>query len=233
MLLGADPVFFSLAAWFRFVDPHKQSYAVSYVQAWRDFVDRQSEAPMLPGSSTSAASPSTTKPSLVDALKSRPLRALAAAFGALLLLSLLSAAAGGPGQSHLQSAMKLGTYWDAKAESYNDALDNAPAGKFGIEPQWTKDASNGFLYPPDIQPAHLNRYRRANATFVSLVRNNEREWRSRLTPHSTLTGRGADFFAALPGTSRSQQHKRQYGAGGWRMRSCYTQDSPHAHPKSI
>ena len=36
-------------------------------------------------------------------------------------------------------------------------------------------SQDGLLYPPDLQPAKLNKYKRASATFVSLVRNSELE----------------------------------------------------------
>ncbi|CAH7689480.1 putative KRE2-alpha-1,2-mannosyltransferase [Phakopsora pachyrhizi] len=43
----------------------------------------------------------------------------------------------------------------------------------GLEPNYTFDKSSNLYYPPDINPMSLNGYRRANATFVSLVRNEE------------------------------------------------------------
>lgn len=151
--------------------------AIQFSQAWRDFLNKQSETPILPGSTTSATPGSSGSahpyhtPTLLDALKSRPLRAVAAICGALVALSLLSAAAGGPGNAHLRSAIGgygATPYWEDKS------LSGLQQGSGGTQPYYVKDPSNGFLYPPDIQPAHLNPYQRANATFVSLVRNNER-----------------------------------------------------------
>ncbi|GAA5900211.1 glycosyltransferase family 15 protein [Sporobolomyces salmoneus] len=44
-----------------------------------------------------------------------------------------------------------------------------------IEPEFVKDEKTGYLMPPDVYPAALNPYKRGNAAFVALVRNNERE----------------------------------------------------------
>lgn len=40
-------------------------------------------------------------------------------------------------------------------------------------PEYTVDESTGLSYPPDIYPAALNIYQRANAAMVALVRNSE------------------------------------------------------------
>lgn len=141
-------------------------------KAWRDFINKQQEAPILPRASASAP---TSLPSFTDALKSRPLRVLASIAGLLLALSIVSAAAGGPGQDHFKSAIRY-SGWDRSSStslSYG-ALDPDPVhAGFQKQPKFTKDPTNGYLYPPDLQPAHLNPYRRASATFVSLVRNSE------------------------------------------------------------
>ncbi|KAH8921868.1 glycosyltransferase family 15 protein [Atractiella rhizophila] len=44
-----------------------------------------------------------------------------------------------------------------------------------LDPEYMRDSSTGLLLPPDINPARLNSYARANATIVSLVRNRELE----------------------------------------------------------
>lgn len=43
-----------------------------------------------------------------------------------------------------------------------------------LEPDWVLDPKTGLKYPPDVNPLKMNAYRRANATFVSLVRNSEK-----------------------------------------------------------
>lgn len=42
-----------------------------------------------------------------------------------------------------------------------------------VAPQFVLDERTGLKYPPEVYPAALNIYKRANAGIVSLVRNGE------------------------------------------------------------
>ena len=44
-----------------------------------------------------------------------------------------------------------------------------------LQPVVYEQARNGLYYPPEVYPAAMNPYVRANAAFVSLVRNSEQE----------------------------------------------------------
>jgi alpha 1,2-mannosyltransferase len=123
-------------------------------------------------------------PDWSQTLKSRPLRALTVVGASLVALFFFFAAIGGPGHVSLKNAIGytgvdkgnaadwLPT-WSQSSRSggSRDAADELDMGL--REPHFTKDAETGLEYPPDIRPANLNPYKRAKATFVSLVRNNE------------------------------------------------------------
>ncbi|KAI8450174.1 family 15 glycosyltransferase [Phakopsora pachyrhizi] len=46
-------------------------------------------------------------------------------------------------------------------------------GEDGLEPSFRVDKKTGLRYPPDVYPARMNPFRRENATFVALVKNDE------------------------------------------------------------
>lgn len=145
--------------------------------AWQDFLASQQNA-------TTGSSASYTRiPSPLQALKARPLRALLLAAGSIFTVSFVLAAFGGPGHETLTRTLAASKGYTSAAGDWiptwghgtTYARDSTIPGSNGqlLEPVYTKDPSSGLEYPPDIQPAKLNKYKRAKATFVSLVRNNE------------------------------------------------------------
>lgn len=149
-------------------------------QAWQDFIKNN------------ANTTDSRLPNYAEALKSRPLRAVGLILGSVLSVSFVLAAFGGPGNTTLRSALSTsGQYtsddwsppWDtSRSRKYQkqEALvseepEESEQNKKLLEPYFTYDAETGLEFPPDIQPAHLNKYKRANATFVALVRNEELE----------------------------------------------------------
>lgn len=58
----------------------------------------------------------------------------------------------------------MGARRDSRERPRNDEL---------VEPTFVLDETTGLSYPPDVYPAALNIYKRANAVIVSLVRNSE------------------------------------------------------------
>ncbi|GAA5999320.1 hypothetical protein JCM5350_007446 [Sporobolomyces pararoseus] len=68
----------------------------------------------------------------------------------------------GWGSSNIDGKARIGS----NGKNWNEGL---------LEPEFVKDPHSGYLMPPDVYPAALNPYKRANAAFVALVRNNERE----------------------------------------------------------
>lgn len=180
---------------------------------WKDFLASQN----LSGGGASSSSPAipysavgqsdfTSTPSPLAALKARPIRTLLAGVGVLAVLTLLLAAAGGPGSKTIRKAWPdksgQGKGWStdtsqapwrapgwrsgegagAGGGSVNSALGRwdthgVDRGVFGgspAEPDWETDPRTGLVHPPDVNPLKMNGYRRANATFVSLVRNSEK-----------------------------------------------------------
>ena len=147
--------------------------------AWPDFLASQQNA--TAGSSGSGIY--TRIPSPPQALKARPLRALLLAAGGIFTVTFVFAAFGGPGHETLTRTLAASKGYTSDAgnwlPSWGDgttyARDSTIPGSNGqlLEPVYTKDAKSGLEYPPDIQPAKLNQYKRAKATYVSLVRNSE------------------------------------------------------------
>jgi len=142
--------------------------SASSMGAWQDFLAQQN--------TSSNSGIYTQIPSPLQALKARPLRALVIAGGSILTLSVVFAAFGGPGHDSLHSAYSASkghaSNWIPSWSSSTTYSRDQSYGQL-LEPVYTKDPSTGLEYPPDIQPAKLNRYKRAKATYVSLVRNNE------------------------------------------------------------
>jgi alpha 1,2-mannosyltransferase len=150
---------------------------ISVSQAWADFRNRDVQ---LPGSLDRLRAPD-----LAQTLKSRPLRAIALVATCLLTIFLFFAAIGGPGHVSLKNAIGytgvtsgnakdwLPTWSEASRFKHSPLVDSEEDEKGLKDPYFTKDAETGLEYPPDIRPASLNKYKRAKATFVSLVRNGE------------------------------------------------------------
>ncbi|GAA5969993.1 hypothetical protein JCM11641_000222 [Rhodosporidiobolus odoratus] len=157
-----------------------------------------------PSSSTRSTSPPTSNPLLqkvrnslppntVDALSSpRVLRALAYSAAALVVLALLSLSSSAFSSSLPSSAADTRGKWGAYASWVSDwrtSKGETAGGGTGergdwrdlpeneglLDPPLVKDPRSGLLMPPDVYPAALNPFKRANAALVALVRNNERE----------------------------------------------------------
>ncbi|GAA5888928.1 hypothetical protein JCM5296_002741 [Sporobolomyces johnsonii] len=137
-------------------------------------------ASFLPSSLSSPPSPS-----FFDNLKPRTLRLIAwtgAASVILLLVVSLNSSSRAESLTASPRGGRLGQYtWLAgwskgKGEKAEGASwRELPENEGLIEPEFTRDERTGYLMPPDVYPAALNPYKRANAAFVALVRNNERE----------------------------------------------------------
>ena len=125
-------------------------------------------------------------PSPIEAFRARPLRSLVVLLGGAFALSLVSAAFGGAGHDRLHATASWGgsalsdaarQWTPAWVRTHNRVKGSATFGGARedalIDPVFSRDPSDGLLYPPDVNPSRMNPYKRASATFVSLVRNNE------------------------------------------------------------
>lgn len=119
---------------------------------------------------------------LFNILKSKAVRSVFALIFTVGALTVLSASLGGPGHDQLRSSStqlraSLVPIWSwgtgTLSHAPGDRWDIGVRDHLGAEPEFTLDPQTGVKYPPDINPLRLNGYRRANATFVSLVRNEE------------------------------------------------------------
>ncbi|BGP38146.1 hypothetical protein JCM10449v2_002073 [Rhodotorula kratochvilovae] len=129
----------------------------------------------------------------LDALKPRTLRLAAYALAAVVVVGILGLSLGG---GTARSASPLaGANARGRWGSYASWVGEWPfAGSSGggeggsgagwralpeneglLDPPLVKDEKSGLLMPPEVYPAALNPFKRANAAFVALVRNNERE----------------------------------------------------------
>ncbi|GAA5882615.1 hypothetical protein JCM16303_002073 [Sporobolomyces ruberrimus] len=140
----------------------------------------------LPSFSPPSGSPlSTSKIPFLDQLTPRTARLLvwigSGFVFVLILISFNSHRASTLSTSPLDSprASRLGEYkWLKGWSSEIDGNSRGSRDKWNqglIEPTFVKDEHTGYLMPPDVYPAALNPFKRANAAFVALVRNNERE----------------------------------------------------------
>ncbi|GAA6060541.1 hypothetical protein JCM10212_006905 [Sporobolomyces blumeae] len=124
-------------------------------------------------------SPASSRSSLWDQITPRTLRYLAwiGAGGVTLLVLLSFNSRAGFDSSPLSSprASRLGEYkWMKGWSSAKNPTGRNPNDGL-LDPEYVRDDRTGYLMPPDVYPAALNPYKRANAAFVALVRNNERE----------------------------------------------------------
>ncbi|GAA5929575.1 hypothetical protein JCM3775_002380 [Rhodotorula graminis] len=137
--------------------------------------------------------------SALDSLKPRTVRLGAYALAALVLVSLagLSLRSGTSGAAggglRLESPLageSARSQWGSYSSWADGWLGGSRAGTGGgggaggrsraqnerlLDPPLELDAKSGLLMPPEVYPAALNPFKRANAAFVALVRNNERE----------------------------------------------------------
>lgn len=103
-------------------------------------------------------------------------------------LTFLLAAVGGPGHTSLKTAYhsSIGRLAGSGGKGYTGAVGWVPSWTSGSEdlssdpnrdglrePTFTVDRQSGLEYPPDVNPMVLNDFKRAKATFVALVRNEE------------------------------------------------------------
>ncbi|GAA6048946.1 hypothetical protein JCM3770_007132 [Rhodotorula araucariae] len=133
----------------------------------------------------------------LDALKPRTLRLAAYSLAALVVVALLglslgaAPAVGSRTASALVGAGARGRWGDyaswvgtwplptgsrvVDAPSGAGAWRALPENEGLLDPPLVRDDKSGLLMPPEVYPAALNPFKRANAAFVALVRNNERE----------------------------------------------------------
>ncbi|GAA5926499.1 hypothetical protein JCM10213_002369 [Rhodosporidiobolus nylandii] len=148
------------------------------------------------GRSTSSSSSSFAQrvkdslpPNTLEALSSpRVIRLVAYSGAALVLVTLLGAAVNFgayPAALSGEGRGKWGAYsswvsdWrknkDGQASEPSRDWRDLPENEGLLDPPLVKDQKTGLLMPPDVYPAALNPFKRANAALVALVRNNERE----------------------------------------------------------
>ncbi|GAA5931713.1 glycosyltransferase family 15 protein [Sporobolomyces koalae] len=157
-------------------EPAGSRQGATFTNRWRSHLDTFS-----PRSAT------TRTKSFLDQLPPRTVRLFAWVGGVVVILIVMvsfnhakrTSFTGSPLDSPRSS--RLGEYsWLAKwkGSSYGVARAGADGQHWNqglIDPVYTEDEHTGYLMPPDVYPAALNPYKRANAAFVALVRNNERE----------------------------------------------------------
>lgn len=133
--------------------------------------------------------------SALDSLKPRTVRLGAYALATLVLLSLaglaLRSSSGDTSLGSIGLSPLVGESARGKWGSYRSWVGEwtggprAGGGGAGgrtlphneglVDPPLVMDEKSGLLMPPEVYPAALNPFKRANAAFVALVRNNERE----------------------------------------------------------
>ncbi|KAK4058920.1 hypothetical protein OIO90_000366 [Microbotryomycetes sp. JL221] len=133
------------------------------------------------GHNSGSASTSTPngfdKPSWHSVITARPLRvALWLALSIFVIILVAGSTGHGPGST---LPAKIGSYasesWWRERPSLGQGWRNLPQNEDLLDPPMTKDPQSGMLMPPDVYPAALNPYKRANAALVALVRNGEKD----------------------------------------------------------
>lgn len=144
--------------------------------AWRDLI--KSTSPTTPSHPSTYHHHNQRLRRPFNALSSKPIRSLLSLVLFIIIISSLSFAIRPtnlwtkthevikkrtkPIWIYLTPSSKPKNRWDISDDQIN-----------GIEPEFSVDPINGLRYPPDINPLKMNTFKRANATFVSLVRNEE------------------------------------------------------------
>jgi alpha 1,2-mannosyltransferase len=156
--------------------------------AWRDLINSTSTLP------TTSSPSNTSHLNFLQTLKSRPVRTIFLSLSVIFFLSFFSL---GGHQTVRSSYNSITSSWSSPSTThkinwssyfpsflsgnpysslarYDPIHLDSPDGQGDfIEPEFEKDPATGLYYPPNINPYRLNRYKRANAAFVSLVRNLE------------------------------------------------------------
>ncbi|KAK4053756.1 hypothetical protein OIV83_001412 [Microbotryomycetes sp. JL201] len=145
----------------------------------------QHALPWSSGPTTSAASSnggatgstSFDKPSWHSVVTARPLRVVVGLTLSTFVIILLAGTTGhGPAEA---VTTRIGSYasetWWRDRPNLGKGWRNLPQNEDLLDPPMTKDPQTGMLVPPDVYPAALNPYKRANAALVALVRNGEKD----------------------------------------------------------
>ncbi|KAM0792249.1 hypothetical protein ACM66B_004943 [Microbotryomycetes sp. NB124-2] len=124
-----------------------------------------------------AGSTSFDTPSWHSVVTARPLRMFVGLSLSILVIILLAGTTG-HGPAH-EVTTKIGSYasetWWRDRPNLGQGWRNLPQNEDLLDPPMTKDPQSGLLVPPDVYPAALNPYKRANAALVALVRNGEKD----------------------------------------------------------
>lgn len=129
--------------------------------------------PSVSSASSSTAHPGG-RPSFVQAATARPLRLALYSAGVVVTLLVIAGSAGRGPVPVRQLASGTTSILDSWRPRPGNAWRELPQNDGLVDPTYVV-GKDGYLYPPDVYPAALNPYKRANAALVSLVRNNEKD----------------------------------------------------------
>ncbi|KAG0144935.1 hypothetical protein CROQUDRAFT_659377 [Cronartium quercuum f. sp. fusiforme G11] len=166
------------------------------MRAWREFIEKNSSINTTATTATTNLNSSNGNLIIgndrrnhnrldfrgLEALKSKPIRSLIFLLISILIITLISASIGGPimikNQFLLNHSLIKPAIWSWNQQNINTIKDrweikSKDQELMGLEPHYELDSKTGLAYPPDINPLKLNVFKRVNATFISLVRNEE------------------------------------------------------------